>query len=268
MEICKGVHQLKINFHVTPDIERYVYVYILTGQYCYLIDTGVHDSEKMIEDYICELGYKIEDIRGIFLTHAHPDHMGGAFALQKKSGCPIYASIREKDWIENIHQQFIERPIPNFDKLLQNSVIVDKIIDKDIEIELEDCLSMKILSTPGHSSGSLSYLVNQKILFSGDAILVKGYIPIYTNVKESIDSLNKVLSLQLVEYYCPAWDCVYDASTGRRKIREAIAVIDSIQECVEMVMKDFPDACDDFFLKLLVKGWIWSLFGKIHYLKR
>ena len=84
MEICKGVHQLKINFHVTPDIERYVYVYIVTGQFCYLIDTGVHDSEKMIEDYICELGYKIEDIRGIFLTHAHPDHMGSAFALQKK----------------------------------------------------------------------------------------------------------------------------------------------------------------------------------------
>ena len=50
MEICKGVHQLKINFHVTPDIERYVYVYILTGQFCYLIDTGVHDSEKMIEE--------------------------------------------------------------------------------------------------------------------------------------------------------------------------------------------------------------------------
>ena len=65
------------------------------------------------------------------------------------------------------------------------AVIVDKIIDKDIEIQLEDRLSMKILSTPGHSSGSLSYLVNQKILFSGDAILVKGDIPIYTNVKES-----------------------------------------------------------------------------------
>ena len=268
MEICKGVHQLKINFHVTPDIERYVYVYILTGQFCYLIDTGVHDSEKMIEDYICELGYKIEDIHGIFLTHAHPDHMGGAFALQKKSGCPIYASIREKDWIEDIHQQFIERPIPNFDKLLQNSVIVDKIVDKDIEIVLEDCLSMKILSTPGHSSGSLSYLLNQKILFSGDAILVKGDIPIYTNVKESIDSLNKVLSLQLVEYYCPAWDCVYDASTGRRKILEAIAVIDSIQECVEMVMKDFPDACDDFLFEIvsqrmdMVSFWQNPLFKK------
>ena len=41
MEICNHVHQIRIDFNVTEDVKRYVYVYLLTGSSCFLIDAGV-----------------------------------------------------------------------------------------------------------------------------------------------------------------------------------------------------------------------------------
>ena len=245
MKICNGVYQLKIYFYVTPEIERYVYVYILTGKYCYLIDTGIHGSEKLIEDYLHQLGYQIEDIHGIFLTHAHPDHMGSAYALQKRSGCPIYASYLEKEWFENVDKQFADRPIPRFYHLLQNSVHVDMAIERETEIMLEDYLSMKIILTPGHSHGSLSFLFNYQILFTGDAIPVVGDIPIYTHVYQTLKTLNTLLNIQSIDYYCPAWDVVYQQEMGKEKIRDAIHLIESIDECVQRMINDYPSISYD-----------------------
>lgn len=38
------IHQIKIDFNVTEDVKRYVYV--LEGKNLYLIDSGVADSQK------------------------------------------------------------------------------------------------------------------------------------------------------------------------------------------------------------------------------
>lgn len=35
------VHPIKIDFHVTKDIVRFVYVYLVEGEYCFLFDSGV-----------------------------------------------------------------------------------------------------------------------------------------------------------------------------------------------------------------------------------
>lgn len=40
------IHQIKIDFNVTEDVKRYVYVYVLEGKNLYLIDSGVADSQK------------------------------------------------------------------------------------------------------------------------------------------------------------------------------------------------------------------------------
>lgn len=76
MKLCEGVHQIRIDFQVTKRIKRYVYVYLIEGKYCYLIDSGVAGSEKVILKYMESIGRKITEIKGIFLTHAHPDHIG------------------------------------------------------------------------------------------------------------------------------------------------------------------------------------------------
>lgn len=72
------VHQIRIDFHVTAQIKKYVFVYLIEAEYCYLIDTGVAGSQKIILEKLEQIGRKLSDIKGIFLTHAHPDHIGTA----------------------------------------------------------------------------------------------------------------------------------------------------------------------------------------------
>ena len=127
------VHQIKIDFHVTEQICRFVYVYIIEGKSLYLIDSGVFGCEKQIIAYLNTIGRSVSEIRGIFLTHAHPDHIGSAAWFQEHTGCKIYTSEGEKRWIEDIDLEFRERPIPNFYRLAGRSSRVDVVVrDGDV----------------------------------------------------------------------------------------------------------------------------------------
>ena len=77
--------QIKIEFNVTPEIERFVYVYLIEiGDECVLIDSGVAGCEKIIEKEILKNNHQPEDVKAVFLTHAHPDHIGTANYFREK----------------------------------------------------------------------------------------------------------------------------------------------------------------------------------------
>ena len=62
------IHQIKIDFNVTPDIARYVFVYLIEGKNIYMIDSGVAGSEVLIEEYLMFIGKNVSDIKSIFQT--------------------------------------------------------------------------------------------------------------------------------------------------------------------------------------------------------
>ena len=126
MKINNQVHFIRKEFDVTPEVKRYVNIYLIEGEYCYLVDSGVAGTHTLIEEYLKTLGRSMTDIKGIFLTHSHPDHIGAAAEIQRKTNCKIYAPIEELSWIEDIQKQFSQRPIPNFFHLLSDSVKVSQ----------------------------------------------------------------------------------------------------------------------------------------------
>lgn len=225
------VHQLRIDFHVTREISRFVYVYILEGDALYLIDSGVFGCEKQIIDYLDTIGRDISDVKGVFLTHAHPDHIGSAAWLKEHCGCQIYASEGEKRWIEDIDLQFQERPIPNFYKLAGKSTQVDTVIKDGDEIKLGDNSIMRVIRTAGHSCDEVSYLVDGN-MFIGDSVPVKGDIPIFIDEKEMRKTLDILKNLEGVKTYYPAWDQTYSMEMMKRKIDEAIELIDLLKKTV------------------------------------
>ena len=115
MKINDRVHQLRIQFNVTPEITRYVYVYIIMGKEgCYLVDAGVKGCDKKIEEYIHKFGKNRENINAVLLTHSHPDHIGALRSIKETYSCCVYASRGERDWIEDTDLQYEKRPIPGY----------------------------------------------------------------------------------------------------------------------------------------------------------
>ena len=56
----------------------------------------------------------------------------------------LYASQGERAWIENIDQQYQERPIPNFYKLAGKSTKVDMTVQDEDLIPLEENLNIQL----------------------------------------------------------------------------------------------------------------------------
>lgn len=244
------IHQLKIDFHVTPEIKRYVYVYVLEGKACYLIDSGVDGAEEIIADYLSSIGRNMMDIRGIFLTHAHPDHIGSAAKIREMTGCTVYASAGESSWIRDIDLQFKKRPIPNFYTLVNRSVPVDVVLKDGDRIGLEKDVTIEVVGTPGHSCEELSYLLSeQHAIFTGDAIPVRGDIPIWIQREDNRNSLEKLRGLQGVEVFYPAWDVTYTKEAAMSKMEDAILLMEEIQQSVDRC-REKTDTVDELVMQV------------------
>ena len=229
-------HQIRVDFAVTEQVKRYVFVYLIEAKSCYLIDSGVYGSEEQIAQYMKTIGRDISEVKAVFLTHAHPDHIGTAAWFREHTGCKIYASQGERAWIENIDQQYQERPIPNFYKLAGKSTEVDVTVRNGDLIPLEENLNIQVISTSGHSVDGVSYRLG-KSLFLGDAIPVKGDIPIYINVRDTLKTLQTIRDSDGICNYYPAWDHTYSVSDIDEKINDAEHIICTLDEQVQTILE-------------------------------
>jgi hydroxyacylglutathione hydrolase len=246
MRVNPRVHQIKIVFNITPQIERFVHIYLIEGKKCYLIDTGVDGSEELIAGYMTTIGRDIREIRAVLLTHSHPDHIGAASEIKRISGCDVYACAGEQEWIENIDQQFAERPIPNFYGLLKKPVAIDNVVKDGDLIDFETGLTFRVYETSGHSQESLSYyLLQDRILFTGDAIPIAGDIPIYISKNRSRDTLEKLYEMHNVDIFCSAWDQVRNQVDGKAAIKAGLEYLNKIDETVQTVKSEFRRSKDN-----------------------
>ena len=226
------VKQIKIDFYVTPDIKRFVYVYFIAAdEGCVLVDSGVSGSEKIIETAIFESGHQPSEVKAVFLTHAHPDHIGTANYFREKYGAKIYASEGERAWIENIDLQFAERPIPNFYHLAGQSTMVDQVVKNGDKISLTDHICIEVIGTPGHSADEVSYRIGNMV-FIGDTVPVRGDIPVFIDVEAVRESLTVLEKLSGVESFYPAWDQIYSPEMMKEKSANAKELIEELEKNV------------------------------------
>lgn len=212
-----------------------MYVYLIESEKgCVLIDSGVAGCEAKIEKAMAESGHQPKELEAIFLTHAHPDHIGTANYFRKKYGTKIYASEGEKPWIEDIDLQFAQRPIPNFYSLAGESTPVDYVVKDKEQILLSENESIEVIGTPGHSVDEVSYRIGDMV-FIGDAVPVVGDIPIFVHAENTRCSLSILETLSDVQTFYPAWDQVYSLERMRIKIAEARELIKELEHIVRDV---------------------------------
>lgn len=239
MKIAENVHMIRQEFYVTPEVKRYINIYLITGESSYLIDSGVAGSERIIDEYLHSIGRNMSDIKGIFLTHAHPDHIGGAAEIKRITDCKVYAPMLELDWIEDIDIQYRERPIPNFYTLLSESVKVDVPLQDGDSVTLEKGIEICALLTRGHSYGSMSFILGDNIIFTGDVIPVAHDLPIFVDYEQSLYSLDRINELSNVQYFCPAWDEIYDKIRLKEVIKDSKRMLCKLKDAVHQVEKEY-----------------------------
>lgn len=135
------------------------------GGECIVIDPGMMlDSEReMIKSFID--GNKLT-LKHILLTHCHVDHACGASWLSKHYGVEIEAGAKEEIIAENLPLQIQRFGL----KIDASPLVIDKILSEGDVITLAG-EEIKVLETPGHSPGSLSfYIPDSSLILTGDVI--------------------------------------------------------------------------------------------------
>ena len=92
-----GVRRIVLPLEGSP--LKSVNAYVLDGAAGpVLVDTGWRqpDVRAALDQALAALGYRAEDLALIVLTHAHPDHCGGAAELRARSGAPVL--LHHADW--------------------------------------------------------------------------------------------------------------------------------------------------------------------------
>lgn len=117
-----------------------------------------------------KLDKRVEDfaegqLKYILLTHGHFDHIGYADKLRKKTGAKIV--------IYNGEEKFLRNSALNLSSFMGDFNIEP--FDADIIVNDGDDIpfgksSIKVIHTPGHTSGSCCYIIDD-ILFSGDTLM-------------------------------------------------------------------------------------------------
>lgn len=131
---------------------------------CYLVTAdgktavAIDPSQRRVLDKAKEAGLQIV---AVLLTHGHFDHVGGCFDLDA-AGVPIYCAAAEEPLVHGRDSMYREygAPMPTF-KTFSTLKDGDKISLAGIDFS--------VISTPGHTAGSITYLA-EKYLFTGDTL--------------------------------------------------------------------------------------------------
>ena len=167
---------------------------------CYII-TDEESKETMVIDPagdVDKITQMIEILKGnlkyIYLTHCHGDHIAGVTELKNRCGGKILIHRYDSEGLNN--------PEINLTPYIGMPEIVleaDSRIDDKDKIHLGK-LEFKVIHTPGHTKGSTSlYCEKENCLFSGDTIFrgTWGRTDLPTSsIEDIIDSItNKLMKL-------------------------------------------------------------------------
>jgi len=143
-------------------------VYLITGKKVTLIDSSLNTSASYLKESLSALGLTEKNIDLVLHTHGHADHIGcsGLFSNASKamhSHDAKYVNLKDKMFTcSNILNSSV---FPEIDSFLSDSETIDIYP-----------YSLKVISTPGHTRGSVSfYEKKQGWLFSGDTLFKDGF---------------------------------------------------------------------------------------------
>jgi len=170
------------------------------GQRLILIDTGLGNKQDekffghydlwgghSLEKSLKNLGYHVDEITDVFLTHLHFDHVGGAIR-RAKNGLLVPTFKNAHYWSHQAHWRWATQPnarekasfLPENILPIEQSGQLKLLTETDAIIEASP-LGFDVVLVDGHTEKQMLPLISykgQKILFAADLIPTAGHLPI------------------------------------------------------------------------------------------
>ena len=187
-------------------------MFIIQDSAQYIVIDCAAYSETVAEQ-MKKLGINPTEVVAVFLTHTDADHTG---ALELFDTSKLYLSKEEEQMINGKKARMMG--------LTHNSIHrTDYTLLEDREIIQTGNLKIEGILVPGHTSGMMAYLVNDKYLFSGDILSLKdgkiAPIPAIYNMdtKQAVKSIEIIRHIPAAEYiFTSHWGYTDDYKTAIR----------------------------------------------------
>ena len=200
------------------------YLYQIAGGYV-MIDTGYEKHFNSCNKKMCKQTLSAKDIKYIFLTHVHDDHVGfinnmikenknlkvimspkGIETFRKGQNSFEGGCVGRLSYLFCLFMKMLgigQHTFPPIKKEYEDNLIF---ISDENKAELEEILNGTIVETPGHTDDSISLLTKDGYLFCGDAAMngfpSKNNIIIWIGNKEQYTkSWEKIISLNPNKIY-------------------------------------------------------------------
>jgi len=153
-----------------------------------IIDPG--DDAHLIEELLAENGLTV---KMILLTHGHFDHIGAVKEIAEKWNAPVYAAQKEEKLLSSAQ---LNRAGNRYGDAERFNVTADYWLQDGDKITLDE-LEITVMSTPGHSAGSLcyfcgDYMFSGDTLFAGDVGRCDLYSGNFAAMLKSMEKLRKI----------------------------------------------------------------------------
>jgi len=154
-----------------------------------------YPKEMLLDRQIQGLGYKMDDVKYVVISHLHLDHTGYMHAFPNAKFLIMANELRYAYWPDPDR-----RGVFIFDDIVPTRNF--NWIELDSDLDMFDDGSLNMLKTPGHTPGECSLYVrlpNRKILLVGDTIHLRAQIDTGATMPLDTDPTQAALSIQRVK---------------------------------------------------------------------
>jgi glyoxylase-like metal-dependent hydrolase (beta-lactamase superfamily II) len=191
-----------------------------------LFDTGPESTFDNVVTGLGHAGFKVEDVRHVFLSHIHFDHAGAAWRFAKL-GATIYVHPRGAphlidpsrliDSATRIYGGEMEKLWGQFAPIAKQSVTVLQ----DMDVVRVGPLEVRAIATPGHASHHHIYQWEDKV-FGGDVAGVRlgggppvpPFVPPELQIESWQESIEKIRALDAKNLYLPHFGLVEGSASA------------------------------------------------------